>query len=230
MEAIVLAGGLGTRLQSVISEIPKPMAPIGDRSFLHYLLQWLEKNKITRVILSVGYKWEVIHDEFGDHFNQMELIYSVEDEPLGTGGAIALAMQKLKDEKFFIINGDTFFDVDLDELVQFHEKHHFDFSIILKPMFNFDRYGTVEINDQAEIIGFLEKEPKENGLINGGIYRANRSIEKHFPEQAKFSFEKAFMEKKFKELAFGGLVLDNYFIDIGIPEDYSRAQEELPKQ
>lgn len=230
MEAIVLAGGLGTRLQSVISEIPKPMAPIGDRPFLHYLLQWLEKNRITRVILSVGYKWEVIHDEFGDHFNQMELIYSVEDEPLGTGGAIALAMQKLKDEKFFIINGDTFFNVDLNELVQFHEKHQFAFSIILKPMYQFDRYGTVEINEKDEITGFLEKEPKMKGLINGGIYFANRSIQNHFPKQAKFSFEKEFMEKSFNELPFGGLVLDNYFIDIGIPEDYSRAQVELPKQ
>ena len=229
MEAIVLAGGLGTRLQSVISEIPKPMAPINEKPFLYYILQWLEKNGISRVILSVGYKWEVIYQEFGDRFNQLELIYSVENEPLGTGGAIALAMQKLKGDQFFIINGDTFFNVKLNDLLQFHKKHQFDFSIVLKTMHDFDRYGTVEVDEHGTITGFQEKAPKKNGLINGGIYLASQSIQQYFPNQEKFSFEKEFMEKAVEDLAFGGFITDRYFIDIGIPEDYQKAQLELPE-
>lgn len=230
MEAIVLAGGLGTRLQSVITDIPKPMAPISGKPFLYFILKWLEKNAIGRVILSVGYKWETIKTEFGDQFNTMELIYSVEDTPLGTGGAIALAMEKLMSNQFFIINGDTFFDIELGQLLVFHQFKKFDFSIALKPMTNFDRYGTVELNDKDQITKFNEKAPKKVGLINAGIYIANTSIQDSFPIQKKFSFEKDFMETHFDQLAFGGLPLDHYFIDIGIPEDYSRAQRELPTE
>jgi len=229
MEAIVLAGGLGTRLQSVISEIPKPMAPIDDQPFLFYILKWLEKNGIKKVILSVGYKWEIIYNKFGEHFNSIELVYSIEDLPLGTGGAISLAMKKLKDDKFFIINGDTLFDINLNDLLDYHLIGAYDFSIVLKPMINFDRYGSVEMDENNRIIRFNEKLPRKNGLINGGIYLANYSINKYFPSIEKFSFENDFMEKMVNQLSFGGIVKDNYFIDIGIPEDYKRAQLELPK-
>lgn len=229
MEAIVLAGGLGTRLQSVITDMPKPMAPIGDYSFLFYILKWLEKNEITRVILSVGYKWESIQKEFGENFNSMDLVYSIEDSPLGTGGAIALAMKKLLENQFFIINGDTYFDIRLNDFFIFHESGGFDFSIGLKPMKNFERYGTVELDENKKIIRFKEKLPKKEGLINGGVYWANQSISKYFPTTEKFSFENDFIEKMQEQLSFGGLIKDDYFIDIGIPEDYSRAQLELPK-
>jgi len=229
MEAIVLAGGLGTRLQSVISEIPKPMAPIADQPFLLYILKWLEKNGITRVVLSVGYKWEIIHKEFGEHFNSIELVYSIEDLPLGTGGAIALAMTKINETQFFIINGDTFFDINLDSLLSFHMAGRYDFSIALKPMCNFSRYGSVELDENNRIIRFNEKSPRLNGLINGGIYLTNYSINKYFPQIEKFSFENDFIEKMLKQLSIGGIVKENYFIDIGIPEDYKRAQLELPQ-
>jgi D-glycero-alpha-D-manno-heptose 1-phosphate guanylyltransferase len=229
MEAIVLAGGLGTRLQSVIIDRPKPMAPIGEYPFLYYILKWLKKNGITRVILSVGYKWESIQKEFGENFNSMDLVYSIEDSPLGTGGAISLAMKKLFHNQFFIINGDTYFDIKLDDFLFFHQSGRFDFSIGLKPMKNFERYGTVEIDEKKNVIHFNEKIPKKDGLINGGLYVANQSISKCFPTTNKFSFENDFIQKMPKELSFGGLIKDNYFIDIGIPEDYSRAQLELPK-
>ena len=117
MEAIVLAGGLGTRLRSVVSDLPKPMAPIGDKPFLEYILKYLQKNGIKRAVLSVGYKWETIKEYFGDKFENIELIYSVEDEPLGTGGAIKKAMNQVKNSQVYIINGDTLFDVDLKSLV-----------------------------------------------------------------------------------------------------------------
>lgn len=228
MEAIVLAGGLGTRLQSLISDVPKPMAQIGNQPFLYYILKWLEKNAIKRVILSVGYKWEVIYKTFKNNFNSIELVYSIEEFPLGTGGAIALAMNKLKSNEFFIINGDTFFDTNLRELASFQMRNKVDFSIMLKPMQNFNRYGTVELGKNNQIISFHEKEPKEQGLINGGIYFAKTSIQSCFPNLEKFSFEKDFMEAMVNRLPLGGLIVDQYFIDIGIPEDYLKAQQELP--
>lgn len=229
MEAIVLAGGLGTRLQPVIPGIPKPMAPVSGKPFLHYILKWLDDNPVSRVILSVGYKWEVIYREFGNRFGSMELVYSVEDSPLGTGGAIALAMNKLSEDQFFIINGDTLFNAGLDQLLAFHQEGAFDLSILLKPMKNFDRYGTVGIDEHHKINRFNEKSPRKEGLINGGIYLANRKIETCFPAAKAFSFEKEFMETKLKELSFGGLVNDSYFIDIGIPEDYLKAQTDLAR-
>ena len=228
MEAIILAGGLGTRLQPVISQIPKPMAPVSGKPFLQHILQWLDGNHISRVILSVGHKWEVIHHFFGNHFQGIDLVYSVEDSPLGTGGAIALAMEKLTNDSFFIINGDTFFNSGLDELIVFHRDGTFDLSILLKPMKDFDRYGTVEVNKQNRITAFNEKAPRKEGLINGGIYLANRSISAHFPPVRVFSFEKDFLEAKCSELSFGGLISDHYFVDIGIPSDYQKAQADLP--
>jgi len=228
MEVIILAGGLGTRLQSVISEIPKPMAPILNKPFLHYVLNWLYKNEITRAIISVGYKADVIIKEFGSRFNNIELIYSVEEVPLGTGGAIALAMTKISEDKVFVINGDSFFYVRLDKLMSFHCSGNFDFSMVLKPMKKTDRYGTVEIDDNNRVIKFNEKAKVDEGLINGGIYLLNSSVAKLFPRNEKFSIEEKFMATMVNELSFGGLIQDNYFIDIGVPEDYIRAQVELP--
>ena len=117
LEAIVLAGGLGTRLKSVVSNVPKPMAPIGDKPFLEYILKYLKKNGITRAILSVGYKSEIIEEYFGNNFEGIDLVYSVEKEPLGTGGAIKKAMSKVKSNQVYIINGDTFFDINLKSLI-----------------------------------------------------------------------------------------------------------------
>lgn len=229
MEAIVLAGGLGTRLQPVISGIPKPMAPVSGKPFLYYVLKWLETNQISRIILSVGYQWKTIYQAFGDRFNDMELVYSVEDTPLGTGGAIARAMDHhLTGDLFFIVNGDTLFHTCLSEFFVFHRTGAFDLSILLKPMKNVDRYGTVTVSEKNRITAFHEKSPRNAGLINGGIYLANRNIETRFPSGKIFSFEKAFLEKRLNDLLIGGLVSDSYFIDIGIPEDYFRARSGLP--
>lgn len=229
MEAIILAGGLGTRLKSAISEIPKSMAPISNHPFLYYIFKWLEKNQITRIILSVGYKWEVIYNEFGEYFNSIELVYSIESSPLGTGGAIALAMKKLKKDQFLIINGDTMFDVDIEQFVSFHKFGEFDFSIILKHMKKIDRYGTVELNDNNRISCFKNKALSKKGYINGGVYIANTSIRRYFPNSQRFSFEQEFLEKMVSSLKFGGFIKDDYFIDIGVPEDYKRAQKEFHK-
>jgi D-glycero-alpha-D-manno-heptose 1-phosphate guanylyltransferase len=223
VEAIVLAGGLGTRLRSVVTDLPKPMAPIGGTPFLEYILKYLEKNGIKRVILSVGYKWEIIKEYFGNSFKGMELIYSVEDEPLGTGGAIQKAIAQVISKEVYIINGDTFFDVDLKSLTL---KDDSQLMLSLKHMEKFDRYGCVESDGNNLVTAFTEKEYRDIGNINGGIYLASRDIFNGFNLENIFSFEE-FMQNNFKQLKISSNVFENYFIDIGIPEDYEKAQNEI---
>ena len=226
-EAIVLAGGLGTRLRSVVKDVPKPMADVNGKPFLEYILDYLLNSELEKVILSVGYKYEVILKYFGEKYKDLVLIYSIEDEPLGTGGAIKKSLSFVNDKDILILNGDTFFKIDFFKFLEFHKSKKADLSIALKPMKNFDRYGTVEIDSNYRIIGFKEKTYKKFGLINGGVYLLKTEVFKeiNFPE--KFSFEKEFLEKFYENLHFFGLPFDNYFIDIGIPEDYERAKRDF---
>jgi len=221
-EAIVLAGGFGTRLKSVVSDVPKPMAPINNKPFLEYILNYLQKNEINRVILSVGYKWEIIKNYFGDRFKNIELVYSIEDKPLGTGGAIKKALDLVKNKEIFVLNGDTFFDIKLQSM----ELEDSKILIALKKMINVDRYGAVKIDDNNYITSFVEKQFFKECFINGGIYLLKENIFDGFDLDEKFSFED-FLSKNFKKLKAKGSVFNDYFIDIGIPEDYKRAQEDL---
>lgn len=223
MEAIILAGGFGTRLKSVINEIPKPMAPINNKPFLSYLLNYLQKNNISRVVLSVGYKGEMIQEFFGDSFGNLELVYSTEDEPLGTGGAIKKALSFCTQDKIFVVNGDTFFDVDL-RLIELKEKSKLTLS--LKQMENFDRYGCIKTNEIGYVTAFKEKEFTKKGNINAGVYLLSKDIFDKYALENKFSFE-SFMQENLETLNIGSILFDNYFIDIGIPDDYRKAQEEI---
>jgi len=220
MEAIILAGGLGTRLRSVISEIPKPMAPINDKPFLEYILDFLNNQGIKRAVLSVGYKWEVIKEYFGDKYNNIELIYNVEKERLGTGGAIKDSLKLINEKQVYVLNGDTYFNVPLKEMKLYDSL----IQLALKEMKDFDRYGVVEIDEERKILNFKEKTYYEEGLINGGIYLMNKDIFDSFELPKKFSFEK-FLEKNFKKLIATGKKFDGYFIDIGIPESYQKAKK-----
>lgn len=231
MEVIILAGGLGTRLRSVVSEVPKCMAPVSGKPFLWYLLKYLTRYDVNRVILSVGYLREVIFkwiDEVKGEF-PFEFDYAVEEEPLGTGGGIKLAMSKVKGDEAVILNGDTFFDVDLNQLIDAHHAQAWAMiSISLKPMKNFDRYGTVLTDETGRIIRFNEKQPCKEGIINGGVYVLNNDRTIYFNLSSQFSFETEVLQKKCGETGYlYGVIQDGYFIDIGIPEDYQRAQREL---
>ena len=226
-QAIILAGGLGTRLKNVISEIPKPMAPINNIPFLDYLFRYLKNQGITSVILSVGYKNEIIKEYFKDDFIGIKIKYAIELEPLGTGGGIKLATQFLDDNDFFLLNGDTFFNVDLRALEEIHYRNKSELTLSLKPLNEFDRYGTVKTVED-KISSFEEKSYKESGLINGGVYALSKDIFKLVDEE-KFSFEKDIMEKYVESKNFYGYISDTYFIDIGIPEDYSKAQVDFRK-
>lgn len=226
-EAIILAGGFGTRLASVV-DVPKPMAPINDIPFLEYIINYLAKHQVTKIHLAVGYKHQVIVDYFGEQYKSCELNYVVEDTPLGTGGAIKKALDEVESDKVFIINGDTFFDVDLAQMEAQFNANNATVSLALKPMKNFDRYGVVEVNSANKILAFKEKQHCESGAINGGIYLLKTNIFEglDFPEQ--FSLEQDYFDVYCYKTNFFGFISDTYFIDIGIPTDYAKAQVELP--
>jgi D-glycero-alpha-D-manno-heptose 1-phosphate guanylyltransferase len=225
MEAIVLAGGLGSRLNGILHDIPKPMAPINKIPFLEYILKFLKAQSINKVILSVGYRSEVIYKHFGSSYDGVEIIYSIEDSPLGTGGAIKKAVQYTLQECFFIINGDTFFQINLNQMVE-NFVPGTRLMLALKTMHNFDRYGCVQMDLDGFITSFLEKGFKKTGSINGGIYLARKSLFKGFDLPDKFSFEE-FIEENFSDLSATCTIFNDYFIDIGIPKDLKRAQIEL---
>lgn len=223
-ECIVLAGGLGTRLQSVVSDVPKCMAEVAGRPFLSYLFDYLAREKFDSIILSLGYKAEVVLDWIKNNEYPFNISFTVETEPLGTGGAIKLAFQQATANNIFVINGDTFFDVDTENLLAFHTNKQAGLSLALKPMLKFDRYGSVELSLDKRITEFKEKAYCDKGLINGGVYLINSNIfaGKNLPN--KFSFEKEIMENGVSELPIYGLEFDNYFIDIGIPFDFEKAK------
>ncbi len=158
MDVIILAGGLGTRLRSVINSLPKPMAPVADRPFLEYLLDYLISQKITnKFLVSVGYEHQKIIDHFGDNYKEYELTYLIEDTPLGTGGAIQLALNKIQTEQALIVNGDTLFNVNLSALINLHSQKKSLMTVALKPLTDFDRYNNVLLDDDQKIIGFESK-------------------------------------------------------------------------
>ncbi|MGE5329790.1 MAG: nucleotidyltransferase family protein [Deltaproteobacteria bacterium] len=226
MEVIVLAGGLGTRLKKIVQDIPKPMAPINGKPFLWYIFEYLWRQGVRRVILSAGYKHEIIEEYFEKNYKDISIIYSIEDEPLGTGGAIKKAVLNVEEKDVIILNGDTFFNIDIRSFVEQHSKMQADFSLALKPMKNFDRYGSVEVVGER-IINFNEKKYKKYGYINGGIYITNPCLFNDLDLPDKFSIENDFFPNQLQRLKFGSYISNTYFIDIGIPEDYEKAKREL---
>ena len=231
MEVIILAGGLGTRLRSVVADVPKCMAPVAGKPFLWYLLKYLTRYPVNRVILSVGYLREVIFDWIKENKQEFpfEFDYAIEEEPLGTGGGIKLALSKANDPDVIILNGDTFFDVDLDALCQCHNSSEKNITLALKLMRNFNRYGTVSLDTTSEtIVSFNEKQYCDEGLINGGVYVINRNALLFEGLPDKYSFETAVLEPQCTVRNLQGIVQDGYFIDIGIPEDYDKANDEFP--
>ena len=226
-EAIILAGGMGTRLKSVVKEVPKPMAPINGRPFLEYLLDHLIKNGIERVIFSVGFKSNIIADHFGDCYKDCDLVYVYEDEPLGTGGAIKEAMKSVNSEHVLVTNGDSLFITDIQGQFVFHQNRDADVTLGLKNMKDFDRYGTVLSDDDSRIHSFREKEPVIEGLINGGVYIFKVETFNSIDFPTKFSVENDYFQSFTQAHKFFGYQSDGYFLDIGIPEDFAKAQEEF---
>jgi len=226
-EAIILAGGLGTRLRSVVADLPKCMATVAGKPFLFYVIEHLLRQGVNKFIFSLGYKSNMIIDYVNEQYPMLSKQYSIEEEPLGTGGAIRLACNLTTEKNVLIVNGDTLFNIDVEKLMATHQHANADCTLALKPMKDFDRYGVVELNKDLCIVSFKEKQHYESGLINGGIYvlHVNAFIQEALPQ--KFSFEKEYLEAYFDKRKMCGDIQEVYFIDIGIPEDFEKAQEEL---
>lgn len=221
MKAIILAGGMGTRLRGVIEDVPKPMAPVGGKPFLEYLLLQLKRWKSTDVVLSVGYKKEIIKSYFGNG-NQfgIHISYSEENQPLGTGGALKKAISLNDDPYFIVMNGDSFFNINFGDLIKYHTSKPGMTTMSLARVKDRGRYGSVEINDDGSIMTFQKEGPETPGFINGGIYLIERDIVNYIPE-GLISLEEHVLPLIKKDNLLYGKVFDAFFVDIGLPKDYS---------
>jgi len=225
MEAVVLAGGLGTRLRALVPDVPKPMAPVAGRPFLEILLAHLARKRFDRVVLSVGYLADTILQHFGDSYAGMEILYEVESQPLGTGGALRQALRRCESDRVFVFNGDTFLDLEVEEAwrVGAAERQPV---IVARTVPDTSRFGVVEL-DGHRVTGFRERGTHHPGLINAGSYLLPRDIFEGETLPDAFSLERDFLPAAVKRRDFLVFVTRGSFIDIGVPEDYQRAQTQL---
>lgn len=229
MSAVILAGGLGTRLRSSVPDLPKPLAPVAGRPFLSHLLDRLADAGLSEVTLAVGYRGELIEAHYGRSYRGIDLRYSWEKEPLGTGGALVQALRQMDtpDQPVWVFNGDTLLTFDLSKAAAFYREKQAECLILLKELYDFDRYGIVATDEEDRVVAFVEKAPRQHGWINGGVYLLDPQVllSQAFPK--RFSLEKDFMEAQLTQLRCYAYRETDYFIDIGIPADYARAQREL---
>jgi D-glycero-alpha-D-manno-heptose 1-phosphate guanylyltransferase len=224
--AVILAGGFGTRLQSLVSDVPKPMASVGGRPFRAYLLDYLNNQGIARVILALGYKHQAIIDYFGNRYRSLDLSYLIEESPLGTGGALRWATAVAAPGPIMALNGDTFLAMEYGPMFAAHLAGEVNITIALRFVPNAGRYGGVVV-DQGRITSFLEKGSAEPGWINAGVYILDRDIFTPFHLPEVFSFERDFLQKYCSRLLPLAYFTKADFIDIGTPEDYLRVQAGL---
>lgn len=224
--AILLVGGMGTRLRSVLPSIPKPLAPVGNKSFLELLVRQLRHQGIRRLVMCTGYLADQIEDKFKDGRSwNIEIEYSKELCPLGTAGAIKLAQRHLLDSPtFLVMNGDSFLEADFHQLIQFHRERKGLATMAAMQVTNGARYGRVHVNTNREVTGFEEKTGDPSaGLVSAGVYVFDRAIFDHIPEGPS-SLEKDVFPR-LRGHGVYALEQRGLFIDIGTPDDYARAQE-----
>ena len=206
------------------------MALINDKPFLEYLLNFLTGQGIQKIILSVGYKREMIQDYFKVRYKQVTISYAIEEEPLGTGGGILNALEQVEGDSVFALNGDSMFRIDLQAMQHLHQKTGADLTMALRYLDDTSRYGTVRIDNEKRVTGFFEKnQDSEPGYINGGIYLINKNFMVSSSFGKKFSIEKDCFEKCYNNSKIFGYPARGYFLDIGIPEDYMKAQDEFKR-
>ena len=223
MEVIILAGGMGTRLRSVVPDLPKPMAPVAGRPFLSWVLDRLNDAGCENAILAVGYKHEAVSTYFGGHHLKLPLHYSIEEQPLGTGGAIRLAADQITQYPVFVLNGDTFLDLDYQAMLAAHQHARAGLSVAVCRVPDVSRYGALELEGDV-IQGFQEKGRSGPGYINAGVYLLSAEVIQRIPTGETFSFEQQLLVPQVHELKPRAFLTEGRFIDIGIPEDYDRAQ------
>ena len=226
-EAIVLAGGEGTRLKNAVPALPKCLAPVIGRPFIDYLISYLLSEGVAKFIFALGHQSDQVQEYLDNNWPGLDKVYAVEPFPLGTGGAINHAASFAKQQHVLIINGDTLFTAKLDAAALFHETTGAACTLLLKPLTNFNRFGTVQIDNEKRVTGFVEKQPCAAGLINAGVSLLDLQQWKAQNWPQEFSFESDYLQQEFNSVKMMGHVQDAYFIDIGIPEDYERAQTEF---
>lgn len=226
-ECIILAGGLGTRLRSAVPDLPKCMAPVAGKPFLSWVIDYYKAQGIQRFVFALGYMHEAIESFIASEYPDLEVAISLEEEPLGTGGAILKACEQTVSEDVLVLNGDTIFAVDITKLSIAHQLKESVCTLTLKPMLDFDRYGVVTLSEDMRIESFREKQFYAKGLINGGVYALHVPSFMSIDWNEKFSFEKDYLEQHYKTQPMYGHVQDGYFIDIGIPADFERANQEF---
>ena len=227
-QVVILAGGFGTRLRTVVNNVPKPLSEVKGKPFLSWLMDYLIVSGFEKAVLSVGYMKEKIEDYYADSYNGLKILYAEESTPLGTGGGILNALQQINTDTFAVVNGDTMFKVDFSALEKLHFENKSDLTLAVRQIEDVSRYGSVEKNTNNQITHFNEKGTKQGiGLINGGIYIMNKELFSNFHTGDNFSFEKDIMEKEYLNKRFFAYESNAYFIDIGVPEDYFRANKEF---
>ena len=234
MEAILLCGGLGTRLRSVVSDRPKPMADIAGKPFLHYLVKMLSESGVKHLIFALGYMGEQIEAYFqsGEEYG-LSISYSYEDSPLGTGGAIRNALSKVSGENVLVLNADTYFHTDYESLLREQLKNKAAMTIASRKIEDISRYGAILKDESGRILRWNEKmssdqvETPRPGEINGGIYVMQKSLIEKIPE-GKQSLENDCIPAWLEDgLYLQAIPSDGYFMDIGIPEDYAQFREDV---
>lgn len=229
MKMILLAGGLGTRLGGVIGSVPKPMAPIAGSPFLDYLFTFFREQGVKEFVVCTGHGGDAIRGYFGDGKGiGLSIGYTVEKELLGTGGAIKLAEERIGSDHFLVGNGDTYFEVNLTDMLRFHESHGGIGTLALAYKEEPGRYGRVAYDGNNRITEFREKSGDRGpGYINGGLYAFRKDLFLHIPANRVCSLEREILPSLIGEGLYG-FPVDGYFIDIGVPDDYEKAKKELP--
>lgn len=227
LEAIILAGGLGTRLKSTVPDVPKPMAPINGRPFLEYQMDYWITQGVRRFIVSLGKKHHIIYNHFGNHYHGAEIEYAFEEQPRGTAIGLLEALTYVQSHDFLLLNGDTYFTLDLQTLIDFHHQQQADITLALYNILDNTRYMGIICDDDGRINQFNAR-PKANQLINGGVYLINKNLLSNYPAPPTetLSLENELLPNLLKQQkCLFGKPLSGQFIDIGIPLDYHRAPE-----
>jgi len=225
MEAMILAGGLGTRLQSVVNDRQKAAAEVAGKPFFFHLLEKLQRSGLKKVILCLGYQAESVRQSLTDFQQKLELDFSCEQSPLGTGGAVRLALNRSRARQIMILNGDSFLDADLIAFQHWKQHNNIRAAVLLAQVDNVARYGQVTINNDGKILAFTEKgNSSGSGLINAGVYLIDRELLTELPENQNISLEKDFFPTLVRNGLLFGQVSSGAFIDIGTPESFRLAQ------
>jgi D-glycero-alpha-D-manno-heptose 1-phosphate guanylyltransferase len=235
---VILAGGFGTRLKSVVDDRPKVMALVNGRPFLEYQIEYLRQQQITEFVLSTGYKGEMVQEHFStwgsaeefETTTQIQITFSHESSPLGTGGAILQAISGLEGA-LFVLNGDSFFDISLQRMWEVWVRETPKLVMALREADDVSRFGAVDLDNHGRIRAFSEKGSHTGaGLINGGVYLFDAAWLRAQAPSTVFSFEKDVLEQCAGQQHLVGVPFSNYFIDIGVPTEYERAQHDFTKR